>query len=59
MKTNNYTFIFLSSGKKFITATFKTGQQVNFTTDVLTLLLSDPAVDMITETETGNVLYYR
>ena len=59
MKTNQYTFIFLASGKNRITATFANGQNVNFTTDVLNLLLTDQKVELITDTETGNVIYYK
>lgn len=59
MKTNNYTYIFLNKKDKHITATFRNGKQVNFTTNVLNLLLTDPEVETIAETKTGNIIYYR
>ena len=59
MKTNEYTYKFLNNGGRYITAVFKNGKKINFTTEVLNLLTSDPEVLQIEETKTGNILFYK
>ena len=61
MKTNQYTYTFLnkygSNGK--ITVLFTDGRKANYTSAIINLLVTDPVVDTITETATGNILFYR
>lgn len=56
---NNF-FIDTINGKTagaLIMVTFKNGAEAGYTSDVLTLLKTDPAVKYITDAETGELLF--
>ena len=59
LNTNHYTKKFFQANKRNITATFTNGKKVNYTVNVLGLLLTDENVILIEETETGNILFYK
>ena len=44
-------------GNRGIVAIFKDGREVNYTTDILPLLLTDKDIDTVYDTETGEVIF--
>lgn len=44
---------------KPITAHFKNGETVNYTMDIFNLLITDKDVEIITDSETGEIIYIR
>ena len=49
--------IFGTTTAESITATFKNGTSADYTTDIFSLLVSDPATAEIISNETGEVYY--
>lgn len=44
-------------GRRDIVAIFKDGREVNYTTDILNLLLTDKDIDTVYDMETGEVIF--
>lgn len=49
--------IFGTTTARKITAIFADGYQGEYTADIITLLITDPTVTMILDSENGNIMY--
>lgn len=49
--------IFRTTTARKITAIFTDGYQGEYTADIITLLITDPTVTMILDSENGNIMY--
>lgn len=49
--------VFGTTTARKISVTFKDGYNGEYTTDIINLLITDPSVSMIIDSENGNIMY--